>query len=104
MQPIPGVEVATDRAAGTTLPPVVYGLGTSRAGGWRPLHCCPALHHLRLLESHQILSDSDALDLPLERDARGLLHALAHGLAERLDVGGGGGAKIDQEIAVQLRD
>ena len=31
-------------------------------------------------------------------------HAPAHRLAQRLDIGGGGAAEIDQEIAVHLRD
>ncbi len=31
------------------------------------------------------------------------MHARAHRLAQRLDVGGGGAAEIDQEVAVQLR-
>src|SRR5262249_36364628 len=46
---------------------------------------------------------ADALDLPVELDARRLLHALAHRLAQGLDVGGGGGAEIDQEVAMHLR-
>src|SRR5437764_7411894 len=50
-----------------------------------------------------LLRHSDPLDLPVQRDAGILLHALAHGLAQRLDVGGGGTAEVDQEIAVHLR-
>src|SRR5262245_65075353 len=46
---------------------------------------------------------ADALDLPVERDARCLLHALAHGLAQCLDIGSGRGTEIDQEVAVHLR-
>src|SRR5882672_11801778 len=45
----------------------------------------------------------DPFDLPLELDARALLDALAHGLAQHLDVGGGGAPKIDEKIAVHLR-
>ena len=47
---------------------------------------------------------ADPLDLPFELDAGLRLDARAHGLAQRLDVGGGGAAEIDQEIAVQLGD
>src|SRR5215831_14298498 len=46
---------------------------------------------------------ADALDLPVERHARRLLHAFPHGLAQCLDVGCGRGAEIDQEIAVHFR-
>src|SRR5262249_47691762 len=49
-------------------------------------------------------SDPDPLDLPFELDAGILLHALADGFAQALDVGGGGVAGVDQKIAVHLRD
>src|SRR5262245_47468268 len=53
-----------------------------------------------------ILRQRDAypLDLPFQLDAGILAHALSHGLAEGLDVGSGGVATVDQEIAVQLGD
>jgi hypothetical protein len=38
-----------------------------------------------------------------EFDARGFLHPRAHRLAQRLDVGGGRVAEVDQEVAVQFR-
>src|SRR5438552_14512035 len=47
---------------------------------------------------------ADPLDLPIEIDARGLLHALTHGLAQRLDVGGSRAAEIDQKVAMHLGD
>src|SRR5262245_12388479 len=47
---------------------------------------------------------TNPLDLPVEIDAGGLLHAGAHGLAQGLDIGGGGVAEVDQEVAVHLRD
>src|SRR6478736_8515986 len=50
------------------------------------------------------LSRSDPLDLPFELDAGILAYAPAHRLAQRLDVGGGGAAEIDEKIAVHLRD
>src|SRR4029450_6741502 len=46
---------------------------------------------------------TDAFDLPVELNARGLLHALAHCFAQRLDIGGARGAEVDQEIAVHFR-
>src|SRR5262245_15189922 len=45
----------------------------------------------------------DPLDLPFELDAGILFHARPHRLAQGLDVGGGGAAEIDQEVAVHLR-
>src|SRR3954466_9439156 len=50
------------------------------------------------------LRRADPLDLPFELDAGILAHAPAHRLAQRLDVGGGGAAEIDQKIAVHLRN
>src|ERR1700680_2199308 len=47
---------------------------------------------------------SDPHDLPLELDAGISLHPPPHFLAERLDVGGGSVAAVDQEIAMELRD
>ena len=46
----------------------------------------------------------DAADFPLQPHAALLEHAAAHLLAQLLDVGSRGGAEIDQEIAVLLRD
>src|SRR6476620_12102843 len=50
------------------------------------------------------LRHSDPLELPFELDARRLLHAPAHRLAQSLDIRGGGAAEIDQEVAVHLRN
>ena len=50
------------------------------------------------------LRHSDPLDLPFQLDARRLLHAPAHRLAQGLDIRGGGAAEIDQEVAVHLRN
>src|SRR6187455_1397267 len=33
-----------------------------------------------------------------------IFHASPHGFAKRLDIGRGGRAKVDQEVAMQLRD
>src|SRR5580658_9397742 len=49
------------------------------------------------------LRHADPLDLPFEIDARIVLDAPAHRLAERLDVGGAGAAEIDEEIAMHRR-
>src|SRR5260364_39607 len=46
--------------------------------------------------------ESDPLDLPLQRDARCRFDPFTHGLAERLDVIGGGVAGVDQEVAMHL--
>src|SRR5213593_1708777 len=46
---------------------------------------------------------ADPFDLPVELNARRLPHARAHGLAQRLDVGGSRSAEIDQEVAVHIR-
>src|SRR5215472_14324709 len=51
----------------------------------------------------QPLRHSDPHDLPLELHAGIIFDASTHRLAQRLDVGGGGTAKIDQKIAVHLR-
>src|SRR5882724_11262389 len=51
-----------------------------------------------------LLRHPDPLDLPLELDIGGFFHALAHGLAQTLDVGSAGVAEIDQEVAMQLGD
>src|SRR5262249_30855517 len=48
------------------------------------------------------LRHSDPLDLPFQLNAGVLLHARAHRLAQRLDVGGAGAAEIDQEVAVHF--
>src|ERR1700738_1210170 len=47
---------------------------------------------------------ADALDLPLEADARVLPHPHAYRLAQVLDVGCACAAEVNQKIAVQLRD
>src|SRR5690348_3665415 len=47
--------------------------------------------------------DADPLDFPFQLDARIFFDALSHRLAEHLDVGSGGAATIDQEVAMQLR-
>src|SRR6266566_1938772 len=47
---------------------------------------------------------ADPLDLPFELDARRIPDARPHRLTERLDVGGAGGAPVDEEVAMQLRD
>ena len=44
------------------------------------------------------------LDLPLQLDPARRLHPPAHFFAERLDVGGGGAAAVDEEIAVHRRN
>ena len=44
----------------------------------------------------------DSLDLPFEIDAGMIVHALAHRLAQFLDVGRAGIAEIDEKIAMQL--
>src|SRR5258705_3711399 len=49
-------------------------------------------------------STADPLDFPIKFDAGILFHALAHGLAQCLDVGGAGATEIDQKIAMQFRD
>src|SRR5215468_9154312 len=49
------------------------------------------------------LRRSDPHDLPLELHAGIFFDASTHRLAQRLDVGGGGTAEIDQKIAVHLR-
>src|SRR3546814_12594743 len=46
----------------------------------------------------------DAPDLPAQLDAGGLEHPAAHLLAQAFDVGGGGVAGVDQEVAVLLAD
>src|SRR5215211_6726706 len=46
--------------------------------------------------------NADPLDLPLELHAGGFPHPRPHGLAQGLDVGGGGAAAVDQKVAVQL--
>src|SRR5262245_7345886 len=49
-------------------------------------------------------SAPDPFDLPFEHDTGILLHAPAHGLTQRLDIGCGRPTEIDQEIAVHRRD
>src|SRR5690606_38372280 len=49
-----------------------------------------------------ILRPADAPDLPAQLDAALCLHLLAHGFAQRLEIGGGCIAAVDQEIAVLL--
>src|SRR3546814_9775397 len=44
-----------------------------------------------------------ALNLPLQLDAALRLHPAADFLAERLDIGAGSGAGVDEEIGVLLR-
>ena len=44
------------------------------------------------------------LNFPFQLDAGMRLDALAHGFAQRFDIGGAGAVEIDQEIAVQLGD
>ena len=44
------------------------------------------------------------MDLPLERDAAVLEDARADALAELLELGRGGAAGVDQEVAVLVRD
>src|SRR6185437_14743962 len=53
---------------------------------------------------HQLTRYSDSLNFPFQIDAGMRLDALAHGLAQRLDIARAGVAEIDQEIAVQRRD
>src|SRR6202162_1468432 len=48
--------------------------------------------------------NAEALDLPFKLDATRLLHPRAHRLAELFDVGAGGIALVDEEVAVHLRD
>src|SRR6266849_3446757 len=45
---------------------------------------------------------SDPLDLPFKLDVGILFDALAHGLAQIFELGGGGAAQIDEKIAVHL--
>src|SRR5688572_17081776 len=47
---------------------------------------------------------AEADDFPLQRDGRARLDARAYGLAETLDVLGGGAGVVDEEVAVHLRD
>ena len=47
---------------------------------------------------------ADALDLPFQRDAADRVHAAAHLLAQAFEVGGGGAAGVEQEVAVLLAD
>src|SRR5262249_19779505 len=81
-------------------------------GGWRATILWPASHMeeisdrrwtkiRRSAEGHS--SPSYPLDLPFELDAGTFTHASADGLTQPLDLGGGGAAQIDQEIAVHLR-
>ena len=46
--------------------------------------------------------NADALDLPVEIDARRFVYPAAHSLAKLLKVGGARSALIDEEIAVKL--
>ena len=73
---------------------------TSRPSARRHVVSCGAAFHARA----RLSGDADALDLPFELDAGCLAHALAHGLAEFLDLRGRGAAFVDQEVAVQLGD
>src|SRR5689334_2764449 len=50
-----------------------------------------------------LLRFADPLDLPLEYNARVFAHTAADFLAEIFDIGRGGVAAVDQEIAVHLR-
>src|SRR5262249_34997473 len=50
------------------------------------------------------LRHPDPLYFPLEVDAGGILHPRTHGFTERLDIGRGRRAKVDEKIAVQLGD
>src|SRR6476646_9075782 len=52
----------------------------------------------------QSLGHAEALDLPFKLDAAICLHTCAHRLAELFDVGAGGVALIDEEVAVHLGD
>ena len=67
----------------------------------------PAAHQHRDALRHGRRSGArgaaDAADFPFERDAARVADAAAHLLAQRLDVGGGGLAGIDEEIRVLLR-
>ena len=55
-------------------------------------------------EAPRSFGNAEALDLPFELDAAVRLHPRAHRLAKLLDVGAGGAALIDEEVAVHLRD
>src|SRR5689334_5091205 len=48
--------------------------------------------------------NADPFDFPLKLNTGMHLYLLAHGFAQRLDVGRAGAAEIDQEVAVQLGD
>ena len=48
------------------------------------------------------LPHADAFDFPFEFDAGMRFDPLAHGFAERFDIGGGGAVNIDLEIRVQF--
>ena len=58
-----------------------------------------AFHH-----AVRLRRNADALDLPVQLDAGGFLHAGADRFAEFLDLRGGGAALVDEEIAVELGD
>src|SRR6185312_17007136 len=53
---------------------------------------------------HGLTLYPDSLDFPFQVDPGVRPDAFAHRLAERLDVGGGCAAEIDEEVAVQLGD
>src|SRR5262249_49434085 len=63
------------------------------------LICCRPSRSLAPFVCH-----SDAFDLPLKADAGALLHPSAYRLAQSLDIGRRCVTKVDQKIAVQLRD
>src|SRR5215470_16574716 len=75
---------------------------TMRIGSFMP-HV-PILCRTDVRAAKSLARHSDALDFPLQLDPGGFSHAPTHGFAQRLDVGGGGGAEIDQEVAVHRRD
>src|SRR5215207_3499553 len=58
----------------------------------------------RIHFSARCASDPDPLDFPFELHARHLANAAAYLFAQALDIGRGGGAVVDQEIAVHLGD
>ena len=61
-----------------------------------------AQQHGHALEARH--AHAHAFDFPFEFDAEFRLHPRAHLFAERFDVGGGGVARVDQEVAMLLAD
>jgi hypothetical protein len=50
------------------------------------------------------LAVPNSLNLPIKLNAGALLHTLAHGFTQHLDIGGARAAQVDEKIAMQFRD